>query len=52
MEGYEYSSNRLFYSHTKARMKLIMSGFKQVDDEELIFKKDGMKAVITEREIE
>lgn len=52
MEGYEYSSNRIFSKKSSAYMTLIMSGFKPIDREELTFQKNDMKANITEREVE
>lgn len=52
LDGYEYSSNRLFEKKNKAYMTLIMSGYKPIDKEELTFKKGDMKANITEREVE
>lgn len=52
MDGYEYSSNRLFYQYPKARITLVMSGYRVADEEGFTFKKDGMKVTITERVIE
>lgn len=52
LDGYEYSSNRIFSKKSSAYMTLIMSGFKPLDKDELTFSRGSMKANITEREVE
>lgn len=52
MMGNEYISSRLFWNLSRARTHLILSGYRAMDSEELIYIKDALRAVLTCRSVE
>ena len=52
LDGREYCSNRIFETEFKARKYLRLSGYRILGDEEFVYHKDSMRAILTERTVE